>query len=58
MNPLYKHSVKERRKGIISVPSGTLSNLQCSLNTRNPEIDIVEKSLIIWTDNNIQKKFP
>lgn len=40
----------------ISVSSGSLANSKFSSNTRNPEIEIMEKSLMIWIKDNVPKK--
>nr|XP_031830839.1 tigger transposable element-derived protein 1-like isoform X2 [Nomia melanderi] len=59
INESTVRTVKKRKENIkSSVASGTLTSSQCSSYTRNPVIENMEKALMIWMEDNIQKKIP
>ncbi|CAK9814436.1 Putative CENPB DNA-binding domain-containing protein 1 [Anthophora quadrimaculata] len=59
INESTVRTIKKRKESIrSSVASGTLSSSQCSSYTRNPIIENMEKALMIWMDDNMQKKIP
>ncbi|CAK9807583.1 Putative CENPB DNA-binding domain-containing protein 1 [Anthophora plagiata] len=59
INESTVRTIKKRKESIrSSVASGTLSSSQCSSYTRNPVIENMEKALMIWMDDNMQKKIP
>lgn len=59
INESTVRTIKKRKKNIrSSVACGTLTSSQYSSYTRNPVIENMEKALMIWMVDNMQKKIP
>lgn len=59
LNESTVRSIKKRKATILSsVASGTTSSTQYVSYTRNPILENMEKALIIWIEDNMQRKIP
>lgn len=59
INESTVRTIKKKKEHIrSSIACGTLSSSQYSSYTRNPVIENMEKALMVWMVDNIQKKIP